>query len=89
MQIFSFQVGKDLLKLATGWPLPFSAGVQELDILTGIIVEIFCYFTLKLCVKMQWLGSISELQVTNVITSDWLFRIDGNCVNCFCVWISK
>lgn len=42
MWIFAFQVGKDLLKSAASWPLPFSAGVQELDNLTSrIIVEIF------------------------------------------------
>lgn len=72
MWMFACQVGKDLLKWAANWPLPFSACVQELDNLTtGVIVEIFCYFTLKLYLKMRWLGSISELQVTNMIFVDW------------------
>lgn len=70
--MFACQIGKDLLKSAANWPLPFSACVQELDNLTtGVIVKIFCYFTLKLYVKMWWLGSISELQVTNIISLNW------------------
>lgn len=88
--MLAFQLGKDLLTSAASWPLPFSAGVQELDNLTTrIIVEIFCYFTLKLYIKMRWLGSISELQSTNVISLGWFIRIDGNCAHCFCVWICK